>query len=212
MTNDAPKNISETRFEKVATAAFFCKSLIVSMKNSLNKAFLLPVALCILCVAACKEKTQIPAQPRSAERVERYGNGAVSRRVMIVDGKKEGKMTDYFNDGKIMGERWFKNGLQEGRTVIYYPSGKVKEVQYYTQGKQQEGDTIWYENGRIQFTVFFKDNKKQGYLRKWGTDGKLVFESRYDQDTLIEVKGRPIPRESVNARSASDTLIRRKPQ
>ena len=183
------------------------------MENSFNKSFFLLVALFILCAAACKEKTQTPPPgPQSAERVERYENGAVSRRVMIVDGKKEGKMTDYFNDGKIMGERWFKNGLQEGRTVMYYPSGKVKEVQYYTQGKQQQGDTIWYEDGRIQFTVFFKDDKKQGYLRKWGTDGKLVFESKYDRDTLIEVKGKPIPRESVNTRSAGDTLIRRKPQ
>lgn len=159
-------------------------------------AFFVPVAL-LLSAGGCKEKAQEPpAQPQIVERIERYGNGAVSRRVQIVDGKKEGKMTDYYNDGKLMAERWFKNGMQEGNTTIWYPSGKIKEVQFYKEGKQFGGDTIWYENGRVQFTTFFENDKKEGYLRKWDPDGKPVFEAKYHLDTLIEVKGVPIPRKA----------------
>ncbi len=158
-------------------------------------------------VLACQD-----TQPKITERIERYGNGTVSRRVQIVDGRREGKMTDYYPDGKIMAERWLQNGLQEGKTLIYYPSGKVKEVQYYRAGRQQEGDTIWYEDGRIQFTVFMKDNLKDGYLRKWSPDGKLIFESRYTADSLTEVNGKPVSRAVTQASPAGDTLATRKTQ
>ena len=168
--------------------------------------FLLAILLS-LANYACK-----PSTPKVEERVDHYGNGSVSRRGTLVDGKREGKMTDYYFDGKLMGERWFHNGQQEGKTIIYYPSGSIKEVQYYLQGMQNGGDTIWYEDGRIQFTVFFQNNKKNGYLRKWSTDGTLVFESKYDMDTLIEVKGERITRESINARNESDTIIKTKKQ
>jgi antitoxin component YwqK of YwqJK toxin-antitoxin module len=84
----------------------------------------------------------------------------------------------------------------------------VKEVQYYLNGDQHGGDTLWYEDGKIQFTVFFQHNKKDGYLRKWAPDGSLVFESKYARDTLIEVKGEPISRSAIEARHASDTIIK----
>lgn len=157
---------------------------------------------------ACK-----PAPPKMEERVDHYiEGGGISRRTNFVDGKREGKMTDYYPAGELMAERWFKNGHQEGKTMIYYPSGARKEVQYYHEGAQTSGDTIWYEDGRIQFTVSFINNKKNGYLHKWGPDGVLIFESKYAMDTLIEVKGQVISRESINSRTESDTIIRTEKQ
>lgn len=146
------------------------------------------------------------SEPQKYERIERLETGAIARRVWIVDGKKEGKMTDYYPDGKLKGERWFTNDLQTGRTVLYYPGGQVMESQYYVDGKKQGGDTVWYENGRVQFTTWFEAGKKNGYLRKWSPEGKLIFESRYAHDTLVEVKGKRIPQESVQEHAAGDTL------
>ncbi len=119
-------------------------------------------------------------------------------------------MTDYYPDGKRMAERTFVNGKQVGKTAIYYPSGAIKEVQYYHDGAQQGGDTLWYEDGKIQFAVWFYQNKKNGYLRKWSPDGNIVFESKYSMDTLLEVKGEPIPRQSIRARSLTDSLVQPK--
>ncbi len=130
------------------------------------------------------------------ERVERYGTGAVSRRIPFKNGKMEGIVRDYYPDGQLMGERLFRNDLQHGRTTVYYPSGKVKEVQYYENGLKERGDTLFYEDGRIEFITTFEQNKKNGYLRKWSPEGQLVFESRYAHDTLIEVKGEKIKQAS----------------
>lgn len=150
--------------------------------------------LALLLTNACDN----PA-PTTYERVEHYDNGQVSRRSNIVNGLKEGKMTDYFNDGKLMAERYFEKGQQIGRTVIYYPNGQTKEVQHFVKGEKQGGDTLWYEDGKIQFVTTLKDGKKHGYLRKWGADGAQIYEAKYNMDTLVEVKGQPIDRNTSAA-------------
>ncbi len=142
---------------------------------------------------------------KTYERVEHFQNGQVSRRSNIVNGLKEGKMTDYYNDGKLMAERYFEKGQQQGRTIIYYPSGQIKEVQYFLKGKKEGGDTLWYEDGKIQFITTLKADKKHGYLRKWGPSGELVYEAKYEMDTLVEVKGQPINR-STSAAQPSQIL------
>lgn len=160
-----------------------------------------PVLLLFTCLVACLPSTD----PDTYERIERYENGSISRRFHIVKGKKQGRMTDYYTDGKVLAERWFEDDRQSGRTVIYFPSGHIKEVQHYLAGKKNGGDTLWYENGQIEFVTTLEDDKKHGYLRKWHTDGTLVFEAKYDHDTLIEVKGKPIRRD-VSAAKPSAVL------
>ena len=109
-------------------------------------------------------------------------------------------MTDYYNDGKLMAERYFVQGEQQGRTVIYYPGGQIKEVQHFENGKKQGGDTLWYEDGKLQFITTLKDDKKNGYLRKWSPEGDLVYEAKFELDTLVEVKGQPIDRNTSAAK------------
>jgi len=148
-----------------------------------------------------------PPASQPVEVIQQYETGVVSRRFYTLNGKKEGKMTDYFPDGKLMAERWFENDKETGRTLIYYPSGQLKEAQYLSEGKKNGGDTLWYEDGRLQFVSHLQEDKLHGYLRKWAPDGSLVFEAKYDQDTLIEVKGQPIDR-NVSAAKPSTVLKR----
>lgn len=138
--------------------------------------------LIFLILGACQSNAS-----KSEEKIERYDQGQIKRRSQLVNGKIEGKMTDYYPDGSIRGERHFINDRQTGRTVWYFRNGKVKEVQYFVDNKKQGGDTIWYETGEIQFTVDFQDSKKNGYFRKWSKEGEIVLEARYAMDSLIEV-------------------------
>lgn len=66
-------------------------------------------------------------------------SGEVSRKHTEINGKKEGKMTDYYKDGKVKSERMFENDLQVGKSVYFYPTGEVKENQYYESGKLNGG-------------------------------------------------------------------------
>src|SRR6187401_2054841 len=100
--------------------------------------------------------TLLPScSPKPEEIVTTFVTGEVSRRHTEINGGKEGKMTEYYKDGKIKAEMEFKNGLQVGKSVIYYPSGKVQQVQYYQDGKLHGADTIFYENGKPEFLRTF---------------------------------------------------------
>lgn len=145
----------------------------------------------VLLIFACKNG------PETIEVVQNYGDGKVSRTYTEIDGKKEGKMIDYYPDGSIKAERLFENNIQVGKTTIFYNSGSIKEVQYYSDGKIQGGDTVFYESGAPQFLLNFTDGIKDGYVRKWAEDGTLIYEAKYSNDTLIEVKGEPIKRDSL---------------
>lgn len=175
-------------------ASFFSKMIFFDM-NFQRYACLTGFLFFMFLTNACEEK---PKTPQSFERIERFENGTISRRVQIVNGEKQGLMTDYYPDGKVLAERWFKNDRQDGRTVIYYPSGKTKEVQYYQHGEQHGGDTIWYENGQPQFTTYFQNGKKNGHLRKWAENGDVIFEALYSNDTVVEIQGQAIRRDSTS--------------
>jgi len=155
--------------------------------------FCLPVfvLVCVLSGFSCRE-TPKPQSPQPEEKLEKFGSGKVSRRYQEIGGKKQGLMTDYYPDGRLKAERRFKDDKQTGRTVLYHPGGQIREVQYYENGLKEGGDTLFYEDGRVQFVVNYHQEKKNGYLRKWSPNGDLIFEARYEMDSLVEVKGKAI--------------------
>ena len=121
-----------------------------------------------------------------------YENGTISRKHTLINGKKEGLMTEYYKDGNLKAEMHFENDIQVGKATFYYPSGKVEEVQYFDQGKLHGGDTVFYEDGTPKFVRTFHHGLKDGYLRKWDSTGVMIYEVKFSMDTLKEVEGVPV--------------------
>lgn len=159
------------------------------------------VSFFVLTMYACKNEIKSPTDTQQSQGTqevkETYGTGETSRIYTRIDGKIEGKMTDYYVTGELKGEKNFKNNKQDGKTTIYYESGKIKEVQYYINGLRNGGDTIFYEDGKLKFVTEFKDNIKNGYLRKWDDAGGLIYEAKFAMDTLIEVNGKVVKQEMI---------------
>lgn len=137
-------------------------------------------------------------ESKPKEVVENYGTGQVSRRFTVIKNKKEGPMTDYYPGGKVKGERMFKNDIQVDKTTIYYESGGKKEVQYFKDGKINGGDSTFYESGKPQMVINFTNGIKDGYVRSFGEDGAMTYEAKFSMDTIVEVKGQTIRRDSSN--------------
>lgn len=135
-----------------------------------------------------------PDPDKPVEKIQYYGTGEVSRRFFEVNGKKEGEMKDFYPNGSLKAIRLFENDIQIGRTVIYYPGGQIKETQYYADGMKEGSDTVFYESGQPQLMLNFHEDKQHGYVRKWSPEGELIFEARYEMDSLVEVKGEAVRR------------------
>jgi antitoxin component YwqK of YwqJK toxin-antitoxin module len=149
---------------------------------------LLAITCLTMALAACNKEKEVK---------QFYGTGEISRTHIEVNGKKNGPMTEYYKDGKVKAVRLFENDVQIGKTTYYYPGGAIKEAQYYEAGKLHGGDTVFFENGNPQFMRNFNQGKLDGYIRKWAADGSVIFEARYANDTLVEVKGEPVHPDSL---------------
>lgn len=169
--------------------ALFCFKYYQIDMSSIIKSLILLIFISVS-FNACKSKGEsAQAQGDVQEVKENYGTGETSRVLTRINGKIEGKMTDYYPSGKLMGERFFENDKQIGKTTLYYEGGNIKEVQYYENGLKNGGDTVFYENGKPKFAVTLKEEKKNGYLRKWDEEGGIIYEAKFEMDTLVEVGG-----------------------
>lgn len=159
--------------------------------SAFHFSFRYTVLLLLLIILSCKQG------PLEEEIVQNHPTGEVSRRYIRIDGKKHGKMTDYYPDGKILAERFFENDIQVGKSTTYFSSGQIKEVQYYDQGKIHGPDTVFYENGKPELIITLNHGLKDGYLRKYGRDGAVTYEAKYANDVLVEVKGEPVKQDTT---------------
>lgn len=153
--------------------------------------------ICLMLFTFLYLYTFIGCAPNAEEVVLNYPSGELSSRHTEIDGKKEGVMTEYYKDGKVKSERLFKADVQTGRSVIYYPNGEIKKVQYFEEGKVNGGDTLFYENGKPEFLRNYKKGLLDGYIRKWDLNDSIIYEAKYRNDTLVEVKGEPIRRDTT---------------
>ncbi len=147
----------------------------------------------IIIFIGCKSGDSAPV-----EIVGKYDNGVVSRKHTEINHKKEGLMTEYYPTGKLKAELLFKNDIQVDKSTFYYENGARKEVQYFKDGQLNGGDTTFYESGKPERVMNFTNGIKDGYIRSWSEDGTLTYEAKLKMDTLVEVKGQPIVRDTSN--------------
>ncbi|MGB3079368.1 MAG: hypothetical protein WBB31_09865 [Saprospiraceae bacterium] len=164
----------------------------LSLIPSITK-ILLSLFAGIILYVGCKSGDSAPV-----EIVGKYDNGVVSRRHTEINHKKEGPMTEYYPSGKLKAELMFKNDVQADKATMYFESGARQEVQYFKDGLLSGGDTTFYESGKPQKVMNFTNGIKDGYLRSWGEDGTLTYEAKFKMDTLVEVKGQPVIRDTSN--------------
>ena len=102
------------------------------------------------------------------EEVKYYPNGKIKSRITLnQEGRKDGTLTEYFEDGLIKSEGEWKEGKLNGYVRTYYSNGKLWSTSIY------RNDTII---GETQF--FFSDGRI--LERQLYKDGKLFYFQRYD--------------------------------
>lgn len=139
----------------------------------------------VLLFGACKNTSKDEGQKQYIY----YDSGAVRREFFLVDGKREGLMTDFYPTGKKRAERIMLHDIQVGKTTMYHEDGiSVREIQYFdNQGNRIQGDTLWYTNGNIEFTADFAHDKKNGLMSRYDTTGVLLYRAQFKDDSLIQV-------------------------
>lgn len=88
-----------------------------------------------------------------------HDNGKILITYFNVDGKIEGKWTQYNSDGSVHEEGNYEKGLKQGKFLIY---------------AQEKG----MERGPVSNETYYKDGKPSGTWITYDRNGKKVYESR----------------------------------
>jgi len=146
-----------------------------------------------------------------------------------VNGKREGPMTDYSEDGKVLTKGEYFDGMREGIWVYetpqykeigkfvadkqdsmwrsyYMPKGKPRFEGRFLGGEPDGVHTWYYENGNKMFTGAYAGGMKQGDWHFYDENGYNYLTITYDNDIEIKFQGikvKPTYEESLRDYSTS---------
>ncbi len=115
----------------------------------------------------------------TGEYISRWDNGKVKMTAKISEGKKEGIVQIFFENGQLNEIRSYKNNQMDG-TWETYNIYKVKvSVANYKNGLKQGKWYIYDDKGTLLYDMEYADGQKTGTWRKYDESGTLVSERKY---------------------------------
>ena len=101
----------------------------------------------------------------------------MSRKYIIYQEKNKGRLYDA-NSKKLLYIGEFLNGKKNGKGKEYYENGKLKFEGEFLKGKRNGKGKEYYENGKLTFEgKYLNGEKKEG--KEYYKDGHLKFEGEY---------------------------------
>ena len=107
--------------------------------------------------------------------------------IVNLDGKDEGFLKEYYDDGSLKIEFSFENGKKNGVQKRWFNNGQIKTLYNYSKGKLSGMQKKWYENGVLKGEWYYKEDKIHGIVTEWYPDNSIKFIKEYDNGILLEL-------------------------
>ena len=104
--------------------------------------------------------------------IEDYKN--FGKRTKIIETNGSGK------EYKIKFEGEYLNGKKNGKGKEYYENGKIKYEGEYINGERNGKGKEYYRNGKLFFEGEYLDGKRHGKGKEYNEEGLLLFEGGYE--------------------------------
>src|SRR5262245_20035953 len=114
-----------------------------------------------------------------------YENGQEAKTENFVDGKLDGQWKQFNAQVVLQDEVSYKAGKRDGRITKYYDDGKQpKEQQEYREGKLNGTCILWYPSGQKKLETHYADGVESGVRQAWWDSGKLAVEEALSNGQL----------------------------
>ncbi len=80
-----------------------------------------------------------------------------------------------FPTGELLATVEYKDGKKNGKYTSYYENGKKKSEQEFYNDRGVNVAIQWYENGQKQHEAYFSKTGEMNIMHKWNADGKLTY-------------------------------------
>jgi antitoxin component YwqK of YwqJK toxin-antitoxin module len=110
---------------------------------------------------------------------EFYDSGNKRIEMNLVEGKRNGKITLFFENEKIQEVRSYDSGLMDGIWITWNDNSvKIAEAAY-KRNKKHGKWYIWDDNGVKRYEMEYKEGEKIGTWYIWDEDGNLLKERKF---------------------------------
>ena len=97
----------------------------------------------------------------------------------FLNGMKDGREIEYYEDGNKKLESEFKNNKETGVWIVYFKNGKISTTFSYLDGQLNGPVTIYDEKGIKIVDGNYKDGKEDGKWLFYDIKGKVKKEENY---------------------------------
>jgi uncharacterized protein len=102
-------------------------------------------------------------------------------------GKLQGKVKNYYTNGKLKDEMNYVNDLPEGYYVSYYKNGKIMNEGWYENGKMKGYWNAYYADGTPENRLYYVMGNLKGYQQYFHITGVLEKEEFIDEEILTKI-------------------------
>lgn len=99
--------------------------------------------------------------------------------ITLVDGKKNGPATYYYENGNVQEMGMFLNNEKNEQWLHWDEAGNKIAEAFYQNGKKNGSWMIWDARGTKRYEMFYTLDKKVGKWSMWDENGKLTSEKEY---------------------------------
>jgi antitoxin component YwqK of YwqJK toxin-antitoxin module len=145
------------------------------------------------------DTTYFNGEPLSGVVLKRIKDNLSHYIINYKNGKYDGLLLHYYENGQLKEKGNYKNGKKEGLFEHYYENGQLDWIKNYKNGKREGLFEHYYENGQLKSKYYFKNDKSEGLLEFYYENGQLkgkysckngkmegLFESYYEDGTTKE--------------------------
>ena len=87
-----------------------------------------------------------------------YSDGTKKRLDHFKGMKRDGKMTKWYNNGKLEYEKEYSNGLKSGAHKSYYSNGQISSERFFKEGKREQTWNYYLINGEKWLIESYQEN------------------------------------------------------
>ena len=95
------------------------------------------------------------------------------------DGKWDGLITEWYENGQKSYEATYKDGEQDGLATWWYENGHKKEEGSWNKNGKVGEWFEWYENATLQKSEIYKEGEKDGRFTYYDKNGKMISDGYY---------------------------------
>ena len=130
----------------------------------------------------------VSCQPKLEERISETFPDGKPKRIQYYTGEGEGKYLAkevfMYPEGKKKVEGWYnKDGRRDGKWTYWYQDGKRWSEGYFSNGMDDKMRTTWHENGQLHYKGRYDKGIRVGVWKFYDESGKETKKIDYDNES-----------------------------